>query len=1399
MTYSNSFDVNKNYTSVRLNFGQKPLSSEHNEIQSIQHNEIFQAMDVLLDLGFIYEGCKLLSGSTSSLTLSPGTIHMDGYGRKFSSTTFDLTSILTDDVDIWASITYLNITKTDDPDITHPLQPDLPVGDRSKAVYALTTVDPDTQTNPLNFISRVKAKVLKYNKTSGILTKVVTNAGKFLNLQNIPGQIIVDQVAPGTIDVSTLNITVEGQSLNDALAQRMDDANGAFLAKGGSVKLEDNIISGPLQGIRLRVEALRAYLLGYSIKKDSDQQIYLDHTTDTKSRSNESKTFTTGTLIYNLSRRPAGALTALDGDVTVTNQNINRSLTSNFDNIPAQFTPVVSLTTITQGINTYTQGTDYELDSDQVHWISGFRPAGGTTYQVTFIYRRAFVIPTDVNLGANKRTIVFTGTVLPNNASSFQASYTYYLPRIDSIALNRDGQLEVYKGTPDEFPIRPILPENRFELARVSLPPGTILGNTFLLANGYDAPDGDNIDYKKVQIIASKMRDHQRRKEDLDNLAFNDAANTALNYFVTKDPSLTKKGTFADGFYDDRLSDYGDPTQNMIFNSEDQQGEPSRISVTNNLHPTTTVPSTAKLHNGEFLTLNYGEELYVEQTKWSGEINLDPFLKSDTPRTLDCPNRNLTYGQTFTVDGYSWNFGEQNIIFSINGVKLTGMTVLEGTPGGIADSVTPSSNGTFSVSFVAPDTLPVGYRQILAESQVTGNAATFLLGVQSAATPLPLATIPVNPAPVPTPANPAPAGPCGQLRNVSGHGKGARPDLLILKRPSGKEFKGETQRFNCTTNKWEFVAKFDPIAQTFIADQDMYITGVDLWFTSKDEEQPINVSILQTISNEPDTDSGRLGLATVDAADINTDGTPTRITFSNPVWVQQGQTYAIYLETPVFSYRVQYAQLGAIDRSAYSVTPEGYRLIESQTNSPQGPLIDVVDAQKRDRDSLHRFISKSMDFTVTAPSNLYTINAQVYLGPDVATNSNALAEWVLTDITTNTVLFTYSSFIITAEKNGYFCVKGQRDKYADVKLGNDVIPAPIGLVPGRTYRLTVGANQGHTGYKFLRDDYPADGVLNGSVTVFTTATQNFNVITDNTLLNGLLWTSSDQVVWTANQDKDLRIRIYRANFQANPDATINFKAFVPSVSNANLQELISDTFTHFTSLINAIQPKDTLISMEYSVDGGVNYQPHTPVVFKQREFDNDDDRETWSFFNFGFFSQPRFQQQQIDLQFVPSNPNKAVSVGALTNDLPATQLNLRVKLHTDNNLLTPILDAKNWAVKFEKYGLQTTYLSRTTELDSDATEVKVYVWSSLPPVVNQTVALTLDGDNTINPVYITKVTPDEVRVVDPANGIVEYMYDFTSGDISGQTDFRHPKVKITFDTTDRYAIFTLHRVAINSL
>ncbi len=110
-----------------------------------------------------------------------------------------------------------------------------------------------------------------------------------------------------------------------------------------------------------------------------------------------------------------------------------------------------------------------------------------------------------------------------------------------------------------------------------------------------------------------------------------------------------------------------------------------------------------------------------------------------------------------------------------------------------------------------------------------------------------------------------------------------------------------------------------PLAQTFKIDtQDgCFLTSVDLFFYAKDSATPVWIEIRNTVAGAPGVKVLPHSRKVLEPNSINTDTaegiTPTRFTFDSPVFVQEGQEYALVVLTKSLDYRVWTAKMGEID------------------------------------------------------------------------------------------------------------------------------------------------------------------------------------------------------------------------------------------------------------------------------------------------------------------------------------------------------------------------------------------------------------------------------------------------------------------------------------------------------
>jgi len=110
-----------------------------------------------------------------------------------------------------------------------------------------------------------------------------------------------------------------------------------------------------------------------------------------------------------------------------------------------------------------------------------------------------------------------------------------------------------------------------------------------------------------------------------------------------------------------------------------------------------------------------------------------------------------------------------------------------------------------------------------------------------------------------------------------------------------------------------------PLAQTFKIDvsNGCFLTSVQLYFAYKDAATPVWIEIRNTVAGAPGQKVLPHSRKVLEPSSINTDPnegiSPTVFTFDSPVFVQEGQEYALVILTKSLDYRIWTAQMGEID------------------------------------------------------------------------------------------------------------------------------------------------------------------------------------------------------------------------------------------------------------------------------------------------------------------------------------------------------------------------------------------------------------------------------------------------------------------------------------------------------
>jgi hypothetical protein len=107
----------------------------------------------------------------------------------------------------------------------------------------------------------------------------------------------------------------------------------------------------------------------------------------------------------------------------------------------------------------------------------------------------------------------------------------------------------------------------------------------------------------------------------------------------------------------------------------------------------------------------------------------------------------------------------------------------------------------------------------------------------------------------------------------------------------------------------------DPIAQTFFVNdlEGAFITKVDLFFETKDDNIPVKVYLTETVEGKPGTRIVPFSEVVLNPSDVNTStdaSSATTFTFSGPIFLQGGKEYAIVVKPDSQNYKAFVSRLG---------------------------------------------------------------------------------------------------------------------------------------------------------------------------------------------------------------------------------------------------------------------------------------------------------------------------------------------------------------------------------------------------------------------------------------------------------------------------------------------------------
>lgn len=524
---------NENHSQVLYQPGKKLQAQELNEMQAIQKKIIKDIADSVLKDGDILQGIQIVIDN-ENVTLTAGKIYLQGVVRPFQQQSVNITRVGQEVIGV-KLVSSIDTFQEDDKLLSPASGFDnfgFSGADRLKEVVKVTVND-NTST-PIFLLE------------NGVLINQVTNEDGTL----------IDR-------------------FNSTLARRTYEESGHYKVWGLELSQKAQYDD---EYLYLTMSEGKAYVEGWEIDKATATTIPIEKSIDTRSITAEPKVYTSGNNKYKLNNSPVASIDGLTAEVSVSTTMTRQGAVNGTDPIPAKYSPVVDIQTITQvstGTN-YKKNVDFVLESDMVRWLStGKQPDVGATYNITFTYNKQMIQDIDYKLTVENNEYfveLLDEGDKPVNSTQMQINYKFYLYYIASITLDRFGQVRVVKGQPDT-------------LLNVS-PPNITDQSVLLMGTARVAPLNDILYIKNTTTIRTTMEQIQRMYERMEDMEINQAITDLDKEALEGEDATLLRGIFTDGFLGFTKSDINHPEYNAAINTKEH-----------------------------YLTLGFDEEVY--------ELNLD--------------------------------------------------------------------------------------------------------------------------------------------------------------------------------------------------------------------------------------------------------------------------------------------------------------------------------------------------------------------------------------------------------------------------------------------------------------------------------------------------------------------------------------------------------------------------------------------------------------------------------------------------------------------------------------------------------------------------------------------------------------------------------------------------------
>lgn len=176
---------------------------------------------------------------------------------------------------------------------------------------------------------------------------------------------------------------------------------------------------------------------------------------------------------YELGRKPVSDIVRVVADLEATLLPITRA--GSRDSLGDD--TVYSIKEVVQGTQKYHEGKDYTLyGQGWIEWRPQVGPTIGSTYYVTYLYTQPLTKGVDYRL-VGDRVELINSTRRPAPGQTFTVDYTYSLPQVGRVFIDRNGVVGYTLSPPSAEPVAPLPSPHTLSLSTFTMVGGEVIIN----------------------------------------------------------------------------------------------------------------------------------------------------------------------------------------------------------------------------------------------------------------------------------------------------------------------------------------------------------------------------------------------------------------------------------------------------------------------------------------------------------------------------------------------------------------------------------------------------------------------------------------------------------------------------------------------------------------------------------------------------------------------------------------------------------------------------------------------------------------------------------------------------------------------------------------------------------